>query len=230
MICIDCGIDKEDKHFRRYTNKEGYLIQRRQCYSCLNIRQKARNQKKVSVIASNDEPEVLEVKGVTKKCEECEKILPVADYYKSSLGTLFKYCKICHVAKANKANKTTQLENGGSTRVPVKCNVFADHVQREQTHQFLQLLGWSYNGSIWFKNGIKDETGKWLIFNETPKKKRYPNYTGGRKVLAVHEKKDEVVKKFEDGMNCFELADIYNCSHTTIRKLIRDYNDERRGN
>jgi len=230
MVCIDCNIDKDDKHFRRYINKQGYVIQRHQCFSCLNVRQRLREGKIAQPRAYKSQLELLEVKGVTKKCEECEKILPVADYYKSSLGKLFKYCKICHVAKANKANKTTQLENGGSTRVPVKCNVFADHVQKEQTHQFLKLLGWSYNGKIWFKNGIKDETGKWLLFEEQPKKKRYPNYSGGRKTLSVHQHKEEVVKKFEDGINCFELADIYKCSHTTIRKLIRDYYDEKRAN
>lgn len=229
MICIDCGIDKEDKHFRSYVNKQGYRIQRHQCYSCLYNKQRARIQKKVAVIASNDEPEVLEVAGVTKKCAECKKVLPAADYYKSSRGTLFKYCKPCHVEKANEGNRQYKIDNGGSTRVPVKCNVFADHVQQEQTHQFLRLLGWSYNGSIWFKKGIKDETGKWLIFDETPKKKRI-GHRNVPKRLIIYQKVDEIIKKHEEGINFFELADIYNCSHTTIRRLIRDYYDERRRN
>jgi len=230
MICIDCNIDKEDKHFRKYTDKRGYSVQRRQCFSCLAVRQKAREGKIAQPRPYIKEPEVLEVPGVTKKCAECKEVLAVAYYYKSHLGTHFKNCKKCHVTLATKANQQSVLDNGGSTRVPPKPNIFADDMQKSQTHQFLKLLGWSYNGKIWFKKGVKDETGKWLLFNEQPKKKRYANYNGGRKTLDVHNKKEEVIKNYEDGYNPYDLADIYKCSHTTIRKLIRDYYDEKRSN
>jgi hypothetical protein len=228
MVCIDCKIDKDDKHFRKYTDKRGYAVQRRQCYSCLAVRQKAREGKIAQPRAYKSQPEVLEVAGVTKKCENCKKVLPAADYYKSSLGKLFKYCKKCHVLLATKANQQSVLDNGGSSRVPPKCNIFADHVQREQTHQFLKLLGWSYNGKIWFKKNVKDETGKWLLFEEQPKRKGHTK--GGRKILAIHQQVDQIIKDYEEGINYFDLADIYKCSHTSIRKLIRNYYDEKRAN
>jgi hypothetical protein len=227
MICIDCKIDKDDKHFRKYINKDGYSIQRHQCYSCLYIKQRARNEKKVAVLVSNEEPEILEVKGVTKKCAECEKVLPADDYYKSPLGTLFKYCKKCHVNKANEGNRNYRINNGGSTRVPVKPNVFADHVQQEQTHQFLQLLGWSFTDGVWWKEGIKTKDKVWECFNEKYKKKRVGHSNGGRKVLKIYTMKEQIIKEYEDGKGFFELADIYNCSHTTIRALVKDYYDKK---
>ena len=228
MVCSCCNINKDLKHFRRYKDKRGYSVQRRQCYSCLAVKQKAREGKIAQPRAPKEEPEVLEVPGVTKKCCHCKEVLAVAYFYKSSLGTPFKTCKNCHNFLSAAKVKQNKKENGGSERVPNKPNIFADETQMDQTHQFLKLLGWSYNGLIWFKKDVKDESGKWLLFEEQPKKKRYGNCTGGRKKLAIHEKKEQIIKEFEDGYNAFYLADIYSCSHTSIRKLIRDYYDEKR--
>jgi len=230
MVCIDCKIDKEDKHFRKYINKDGYSIQRHQCYSCLYNKQRLRNEKKVAVLVSNEEPEVLEVQDATKKCAECKKVLPADDFYKSPLGTLFKYCKKCHVEKANEGNRQYRINNGGSTRVPVRCNVFADHVQKEQTHQFLELLGFSYTNGVWWKKGFKTADKVWECFTETGKKKKIGHTNGGRKLLAVHQQMEQLIKDYEEGLNYFDLAYIYKCSHTSIRKLIKEYYDEKRAN
>ena len=230
MVCTECKKDKEDKHFRKYTNDKGYVIQRRQCHSCLNIKQRLRNEKKVAVLVCNEEPEVLEVQGVTKKCAECKIVLPADKFYKSHLGTLFKYCKVCHVSITNKANKQYQLNNGGSTRVPVKCDVYADHVQQEQTHQFLTLMGFTYTNGIWWKKGFKTAEKVWECFTETGKKKKIGHTNGGRKLLAVHQQMEQVIKDYEEGLNYFDLAYIYKCSHTSIRKLIKEYYDEKRAN
>jgi hypothetical protein len=117
---------------------------------------------------------------------------------------------------------------GGSERIPTKCNVYVDIYQKQQTFWLMQLLGWKFNDNgIWSKENIKDETGKWLIFNEQPKKRRYPNHRGGRKILPIHQKKEEIVKQYENGTTPHELSYIYKCSHTSIRKLLRDYYNER---
>jgi hypothetical protein len=230
MICIDCKIDKEDKHFRTYTNKYGNKIHRHQCYSCLAVRQRAREGKIAQPRVYIKEPEALEIEGVTKKCCLCEKVLSLDDFYKGIRGTPFKSCKKCHVSSATKANQQSVLDNGGSTRVPVKPNVFADHVQQDQTHQFLRLLGWSYTDGVWWKKGIKTAEKVWEGFVETPKLKRKGHTKGGRKTLAIHQQVDQIIKDYEEGGDYFKLAGIYKCSHTSIRKLIRDYYDERRGN
>jgi hypothetical protein len=228
MVCIDCNIDKDDKNFRKYTDKQGYTVQRRQCYSCLAVRQKAREGKIAQPRAYIKEPEVLEVEGVTKKCAECKKVLAVAYFYKGKLGTHFKNCKKCHVALATKANQQSVLDNGGSSRVPPKPNIFADNVQKSQTHQFLELCGWTYTDGVWWKKGIKTKDKVWECFVEAPKQKRNGNNKGGRKTLAIHQQVDQIIKDYEEGINYFDLADIYKCSHTSIRKLIRDYYDEKR--
>jgi hypothetical protein len=171
----------------------------------------------------------VEVPNVTKKCPNCKQVLALAYFYKSSLGTPFKNCKKCNLALSAAKVKQNKKENGGSERVPNKVGVFSDETQMSQTHQFLKLLGWTHNDNgIWSKENVKDKNGKWLLFEEQPKKRRYANYNGGRKKLAIHHHKEQIVKEFEDGYNPFYLADIYSCSHTSIRKLIRDYYDEKR--
>ena len=228
MICIDCNIDKDLKHFRKYTDERGYTVQRRQCYSCLAVKQKAREGKIAQPRAYNKEPEVLEVAGVTKKCAECKEVLAVAHYYKSSLGTCFKFCKRCHVKITQDKVVANKIESGGSTRVPPKPNVFADETQKFQTHQFLKLLGWSYTDGVWWKKGFKTKDKVWECFVEADKQKRKGHSKGGRKVLLIYQQTEQIIKDHEEGINYFELANIYKCSHTSIRKLIRDYYDERR--
>jgi hypothetical protein len=230
MVCIDCNIDKDEKHFRKYTNPNGSLIQRRQCYSCLAVRQKAREGKIAQPRAYIKEPEVLEVAGVTKKCEECKQVLAVAYFYKSSLGSPFKNCKKCHVRLTQEKVVANKVESGGSTRVPPKCNIFADETQKSQTHQFLKLCGWSYTNGVWWKKGIKTAENKWERFVEVDKPKRTGHKKGGRKILAIHQQVEQIIKDYEKDINFFELAHIYKCSHTSIRKLIRDYYDEKRAN
>jgi hypothetical protein len=101
-------------------------------------------------------------------------------------------------------------------------------VQQEQTHQFLRLLGWSYTNGVWWKKGIKTAENVWEGFVETPKRKRIGHSNGGRKVLKIYTMTEQIIKEYEEGQDYFELAHIYNCSHTSIRKLIRDYYDEKR--
>jgi len=230
MVCNDCKIDKDNKHFRKYTSKEGYVVQRRQCYSCLAVRQKAREGKIAQPRPYIKEPEVLEVAGVTKKCAECKRVLAVAFYYKSSLGTCFKNCKTCHVKLTQEKVISNKIARGGSDRVPPNPNVFADSEQKSQTHQFLKLLGWSYTDGVWWKKGFKTKDKVWECFVEVDKQKRIGHRKGGRKVLLIYQQVDQIIKNYEEGINFFDLADIYKCSHTSIRKLIRDYYDERRGN
>jgi hypothetical protein len=91
-------------------------------------------------------------------------------------------------------------------------------------------LGWSYTDGVWWKKGFKTKDKVWECFVETPKQKRKGNNKGGRKVLAIHQQVEQIIKDYEKGMNYFDLADIYKCSHTSIRKLIRDYYDEKRAN
>ena len=231
MVCTCCNIDKDLKHFRKYTDRDGHTIQRRQCYSCLAVKQRAREGKIAQPRPYIKQPEVLEVAGVTKKCAECKEVLAIAYFYRGTRGTPFKNCKKCNNLLSAAKVKQNKKENGGSERVPNKVGVFADEIQMSQTHQFLTLLGWTHNNNgVWSKENVKSETGKWLLFEEQPKKKRYANYNGGRKTLTVHQHKEEVVKNYEDGYSPNDLADIYSCSHTTIRKLINDYYDEKRSN
>jgi hypothetical protein len=114
--------------------------------------------------------------------------------------------------------------------VPPNPNVFADSEQKSQTHQFLKLLGWSYTDGVWWKKGFKTVDKVWECFVEVDKQKRIGHRKGGRKVLLIYQQVDQIIKNHEEGLNFFDLADIYKCSHTSIRKLIRDYYDERRGN
>ena len=93
----------------------------------------------------------------------------------------------------------------------------------------MELMGWTYNDNgVWSREGIKDKNKVWVNIDEKNKKKKGGNRSGGRKRLSIHSKIDDVMRDYKNGNDFFELADIYECSHTTIRKLIKDYLDEKK--
>jgi hypothetical protein len=185
-------------------------------------------EEKVSENGSNEEIERLDVDIEYKVCCDCDELKHRDEFYMSKYGKLFKCCRVCYAAKFS--NKV--MENGGSARVPVFPDHYADSVQKGQLFQFMELCGWTYTDGIWWKNGIKNQLNQWDNIAGTKKKAR-PKPT--RKVLAtkfdeLYKQINEIAFKRSKGMSFADLADIYDCSHTTIRTVYRKYEDERRRN
>lgn len=93
----------------------------------------------------------------------------------------------------------------------------------------MKLMGWTYNDNgVWSKEGFKDKNNVWYKFKEKKKLVLRRNNNTGRKFAKVHNYTEEVIRKHEEGLDFYELSYIYSCSHTTIRKLVKNYYDEKR--
>jgi hypothetical protein len=177
----------------------------------------------------NEEQQVIVPFGY-QICSDCLIALPMIRFYKSSLGKAFKICKDCHKTKAASKIRENKNLNGGSERAMNRPDCWVDEYQKAQTHQFLQLCGWTYTDGVWWKDGIKDKNNVWVNVIPTKKKRVLVRGTKGRTKLPIYENRDQIVKQYEAGVNYYDLAYIYKCSHTSIRHLVKSYYDERRGN
>jgi Mor family transcriptional regulator len=239
-ICNKCFIDKpQDQYYREF--RWGKYYYKKYCLDC--SRKQAREyklkkdklielpqqEKIIQPVVPELQPDVFITPDNSKECFTCEVVKPLTDFYHSTRGTTFKNCKQCHVKHYREKIVENNKDKGGSERVSYYPNTYVDQYQKEQTFWIMELMGWTYNDNgVWSKEGMKDKDKVWTNIDETNKKKKYQNYNGGRKILAVHSKIEDVIRDHNNGNNFFDLADIYNCSHTTIRKLIKDYYDEKR--
>ena len=181
-----------------------------------------------------DYTDEIEVPDGYKLCCDCNEVKHKDEYYTSKYGKMYKCCKVCY------ANKfTVRLrENGGSTRVKHHPDSYSDSMQQAQTFEFMKLCGWTYTKGvddapgIWWKKGIKSKLNVWDKVPTTKKKVR-PKPTRialATKFDKLYKVANEIAFKRSKGMSFEDIADIYDCSHTTIRTVFRKYEDERRRN
>ena len=243
-VCTKCSIDKLlDQYFKE--ERWGKIYYKKYCLVCSKkqikewkLRNKLKKKELIQLpqpkeiiqpVVPELQPEVLEVTDGYKECCYCKEIKPLTNFYHSPKGTPFKNCKKCHVKHYREKIVENNKDKGGSERVSYYPNTYVDKYQKEQTFWLMELLGWTYTDGIWWKEGIKDKNNNWtnIVKTTKPKTKKVNNNSGGRKMLPVHKKVDEVIRDYNKGINFYELGDIYDCSHTTIRKLIKDYYDEK---
>jgi hypothetical protein len=143
---------------------------------------------------------------IRSRCKECEKVIEGAKYRK-------------------------RVENkGGSDKCPPKPNRYTDRYQKEQTFEFLILLGWKFNEEkgIWWKEGLKTEDGVFINIpkdvrtrKRTPKPKPFKEPKKlGRKLHIAWERKDDIRKLRKEGMTFDELAKVFSTSNPTIRAIV----------
>lgn len=228
-VCNKCNIEKSiEEYSKEFRNGKTYY--KKYCTEC--FRKQARDWKlRNKLIKTQQEPvptpEPIIPDGY-KQCSDCNEIKSIdTDYYKSSLNKPYKNCKKCYLKRNREGILDNQKVNGGSERVCYYPNMYTDEYQKEQTFWLMELLGWKFNkNGVWSKEGVKDKNKKWYIFEESPKKpKRNVSNNTGRKFAGVHKHTDEVILKHKEGLDFYELADIYECSHTTIRKIVKEYNE-----
>lgn len=221
MICnkckVDCPIEKFDTYFHSTKNKH---YTRRICNPCMRIGYREYKSK----IKSQQIP-VPVIPDGHKQCSDCNEYKPVTDYYLSHTGNPVRKCKTCYKKYHSDKVKDKFRENGGKDHYYSDPDRYTTQEQKDQVFMVMEVLGWNYIDGVWWKEGVKTPDKKWLLFEETNKPKRKsPTVSYGRKVKSgVWNNVDKIVKLIEEGYTYKDVADTFDCSHTTIRTVITKY-------
>ena len=102
----------------------------------------------------------------TKHCNGCNEDKQLSEFYfNKTRKKYYARCKVCD----NESKKQQRLKGsfikGMVNRVTNKPNTYKDPVQKHETFEILQSIGWKFNetNGIWYDNKIKDKNGKWLV-------------------------------------------------------------------
>jgi uncharacterized protein (DUF433 family) len=165
-----------------------------------------------------------------KKCSECMEFKPVDQFYLSHAKNPVKMCKVCYKEYYEKKKKTQSELKGGLDTYFKFPNEYTSEIQRKQVFMVMEVCGWIFDKStgIWNKPGLK-ENGVFINITPTPKKYKKPSYGGGRKIKSgVWNNVERIVKMLEEGYTYNDVAETFDCSHTTIRSIITNYRNEKK--
>lgn len=176
--CNKCDNLKEEKEFETYWHSTQKKMRTRKiCRGCISIQKKAykdllKQRKITQPVVPELQPEPIidySLDPNYKQCIKCKEYRTKDNYYKLGTDSRFNTCKICIKIKDDEDREQELIENGGSLKIPPKPNVYRDKYQKELVFSFLPLCGWKFNEEtgIWYKDGIKDENGKFLNLKES---------------------------------------------------------------
>lgn len=105
-------------------------------------------------------PPIINKENNTRLCRGCNKWLEqTSENWYTLYGKIrTNYCITCYKKKHPSYTGST-----ATWRVLSKPHTFKHEIQRLDTHEFLQCMGWRWHesGKYWSKPGIVDENGKW---------------------------------------------------------------------
>jgi len=165
-VCNKCNIEKPiDQYFKETRKDNGKTYIKRYCNDCFKKQSrdwKRNNRAKVKQDSLNRTI----IKHGGRICIKCDTAKLPDEFYSNRTK-----CKECVRQEEREKDRLEReikeqqrLEEGISNkRVPNKPGDFADELQRKSTHEFLTLLGWSYNpdNNLYYKEPIKSATGFW---------------------------------------------------------------------
>ena len=223
-ICSKCGIERNDDEYYSYWHSTQQKYRTRNvCGVCTRQQSKQYklNRKNKSAVV-NEEP--------LKYCPCCKKDVPLSGYYKGGREINGRYCSTCIRKNQNDKYYKKVMSEGGSERCPVTVNTYSDEFQKAQTFLVLERLGWEFNEDtgIWSKLGVKDKFGNWVNIIPQPKRRKRPTGIIAKKKHGVYNYIPQIIEQKESGMTYGDLADIYCCSHTTLRAIVNNYYREKR--
>lgn len=236
--CNKCNIDKQEKEYYSYYHSVQKKYRTRNiCLDC--TRKQTRDYKRNLKLLSQQIPEPVSViipvpviPDGYKECYNCKDIKLKTDFYNSAYGNPVRLCKACHTAYYKKKKLIENENKGGTDTYKSNPNEWVNETQREQTFMVMEVCGWTYNDNgVWSKPGIKTKDNVWECFEESTKLKRKGSPNSGRKIKkGVWNCVDDIIKRIESGERYSDVADIYECSHTTLRTIISNYRNEKRSN
>lgn len=221
-ICTKCKEERTTEQFYTYWHSTQKKYRTRLiCKLCTQLQTKLYKRKIKNI--KNNIPEHTEL------CPSCKKDLPMSSYYIKSY-VKGRYCKTCLRINYDKKRYEHIMSNGGSERISTQPNTYADEYQKVQTYYVLETLGWVFHEDtgIWSKEGVKSKDNVWVGIDTQTKRKKRPTGITIKKKHGVHNYIPQIVRQREQGMTYGELADIYCCSHTTIRMIISNYYREKK--
>lgn len=223
-ICSNCNEEREDNQYYTYWHSTQQKYRTRKiCDVC------TRQQKKEYKLKRKNKDIIVEAPVPTKYCTHCKKDIPITSFYEGHLKYPGSPCSSC-IRKQNEQKRYEKImENGGSERVSQKPNTYVDEFQKAQTFMVLERLGWIYNDNgVWSKEGVKTADNVWLNIPTEKKTVRRPTGIIVKKKHGVHNYINKIIEQKEAGMTYYDLADIYCCSHTTIRAIVNNYYREKK--
>lgn len=124
-----------------------------------------------------------------KQCVTCYEVKPPTEFYPSQQT---RVCKVCQRQTNRERYHDKLADNGGNNRIPTNPNIYADKIQKQNTFELLQLLGYLFNEElgIWTKEGWKELVDGQLHFpkmNLKGYKKRNDNRTPEHLILQIKE-------------------------------------------
>lgn len=240
-ICAKCNVDQPDSNYYSYYHSVQQKLRTRNiCNPCMykqkkEYKQRIRHEKQqltqvpepVKII----QPEALKSILDTKMCSSCLLDKPVNEFYLSRAGNPVKMCKECYVEYHVEKSRQKKEDNGGSEHYYKTPNKWTSDIQRRQVFMVMEVCGWVFDESkgIWNKPGLKEDGVFINIIPTVKKEKKKPLVPHGRKIKSgVWNNVDKIVKLIEEGYNYKDVADVFDCSHTTIRSVVTKYRNEKR--
>ena len=252
-ICSKCKTDKPDDQYYTYfhsSHKKYYT--RGVCQDCMKLqakqvklRIKERKQllkderkkmiellteeNKVATIVPELIVEDFSINPDYKRCKMCEEYVAITEYYQNKqTGYYHSRCKPCHLkyssGKLVNYYQEKYRTRGGSEKVMRKAGEFTDIYQEEQVTWLLNLIGWSNDGGVWVKEGIKKVVDGKIVWD------KIPTVVKTRKGMTLKCKRTYDVERIIDlrrkGLTLLEIAQINGCSKPTIRKILNQANEK----
>ena len=245
MICNKCKELKPIEEFGIEIKKNGVEYRKKYCKDChrkQSYEWKQRNKAQISPVISKTtiptqntlsteftplELEIDTSSTLYRLCSTCNIKKPISDYYKKEKIR----CKICQ----NRLRRQREIETGDGTRWQVfaKPNSYYNEAQRIELFDFMNKIGWTFTDGIWWNKKFgKEQDGKFNFKkdNITPNKpkREYYNTNGGTpKIFDLDIFVPQMIEYRAQGYSFVDIASIYGCSHTTIRRFLREYYEKR---
>jgi hypothetical protein len=164
-----------------------------------------------------------------RKCTMCEEYHLLNRFYQNkNTGYYHSRCIPCHNQYSNNRLIDYYQEKyrtkGGSERVLPKAGHFTDIYQEEQTSWLLDLLGWSKDGEVWVKKGIKTIQDGKIVWDKIPTKEKKKRILKPRRIYDV----EGIVDLRKSGATIETIARINHCSSPTIRKILIEVDEKTR--
>ena len=227
-VCTRCKLEREESQYETYwhSTKQKFYI-RKICNPCMR---EAYRQYKFKV----KQKKLIENNPDYKQCKKCEDYKPLDGFYLSATKNPVGMCKTCYNAYHSNRVQDKMEDQGGPSHYYSAPDKYTSETQKSQVFMVMKALGWYYTKAddgigVWNKTGIK-ENG--IFINLVPsnkKKKKRPAVPHGRKLNdKVWGSAEKIYKLYEEGYNYNQIAEEYNCSHTTIRSVVKEYRNEKR--